>query len=100
MPRILRALQLCSVLFLFLGCSQTLAPKSSEGYHRIESDLIFSVRYFPDTQVMSVLLSDGKGYDYQNVPEETYKAFIEAESQDEYFRAHVQDQFEAVPWNI
>jgi hypothetical protein len=86
----------CVGLLLATGCSQTLAP--STGFQRIESELIFSVMYYPNTEVLSVLLNEEGGRDFENVTEESYKALMNAADKDEFFRKNIQKKFKSTPW--
>lgn len=56
---------------------------------KVSSSLVRSVGYDPDAQLLEVELTDGKIYQYQDVPEQTYQGLMEAASYGRYFNQHV-----------
>lgn len=58
------------------------------------STLISRIAYEPKSKVLSVwFVTNGKRYDYEGVPPETYAAFRQAFSKGRYFNDHIRDQF-------
>jgi hypothetical protein len=55
----------------------------------ISSSLLASVGYDPDEQVLEVELQDSKVYQYRDVPEETYRGLLNADSCGRYFNHHI-----------
>ncbi|MDL0126658.1 KTSC domain-containing protein [Halobacterium salinarum] len=55
----------------------------------VSSSLLDSVGYDPDEQVLEVELQDGSVYQYIDVPEETYRGLMDADSLGRYFNAHI-----------
>ena len=64
------------------------------GGAQIPSTIIQKSSYDPETRVLSVwLLTNGKQYDYRDVPPETYGAFRAAFSKDRFFNRHIRTRF-------
>lgn len=58
------------------------------------STIIGNSSYDPKTQVLSIwLVTNGKRYDYLDVPPETYDAFRAAFSKGRFFNRHIRPQF-------
>jgi len=55
----------------------------------VSSSLVESVGYDPDERFLEVELQDGKVYQYVDVPEETYRGLMDADSHGRYFNRHV-----------
>jgi KTSC domain len=56
--------------------------------------LISRSRYDAETRILSVwLVTNGKRYDYQEVPPETYDAFRHAFSKGRFFNRHIRGYF-------
>jgi hypothetical protein len=55
----------------------------------VSSSLVSSVGYDPDERLLEVELTDGKVYQYTDVPEATYTGLMEADSHGRYFNNHV-----------
>jgi hypothetical protein len=51
----------------------------------VSSSLLASVGYDSDEQVLEVELQDGKVYQYMDIPEETYRDLLNADSIGRYF---------------
>jgi hypothetical protein len=59
------------------------------------STLIRNSRYDPQSQTLSVwFVTNGKRYDYQNVPPETYGAFRNAFSKGRFFNREIRGNYE------
>lgn len=58
------------------------------------STIIQKSSYNPETRVLSVwLLTNGKRYDYRDVPLETYAAFRAAFAKGRFFNRHIRASF-------
>lgn len=58
------------------------------------SNLIEKISYDAETSILSVWLrSNGRRYDYQDVPPETYGAFRAAFSKGAFFNRHIRPHF-------
>lgn len=58
------------------------------------SSIIQKSSYDPESRVLSVwLVTNGKRYDYQDVPPETYGAFRAAFSKGRFFNRHIRTSF-------
>lgn len=58
------------------------------------STIIQKSQYDPQTQVLSIwLVTNGKRYDYQDVPAEIYDAFRAAFSKGRFFNRHIRSSF-------
>ena len=57
----------------------------------VSSSLVESVGYDPDEQILEVELENGRIYQYREVPESTYEAFLAADSLGRYFNRHIRD---------
>lgn len=51
--------------------------------------------YNAETKVLTVSFSDGKTYEYADVPAETYEALQSAESRGEYFNKNIRGKYKA-----
>ena len=62
------------------------------------SAIIEKFSYDPETRVLSIwLLTNGKRYDYQEVPLETYGAFRAAFSKGRFFNRYIRPCFAVTP---
>jgi hypothetical protein len=59
----------------------------------VESSLVHSVGYDPQTAMLEVQLQDGDIYRYYDVEPETYEEFLEAPSKGRYFNDHIRDAY-------
>lgn len=59
----------------------------------IDSRLIRSVGYEPETETLEVEFKNSGLYRYMNVPQTEYDAMMEAESQGSYFLKQVRDAY-------
>lgn len=58
------------------------------------SELIRNSHYDPATKILSIwLVTNGKRYDYLDVPPETYGAFSKAFSKGWFFNRHIRGSF-------
>lgn len=57
----------------------------------VSSSLLSSVGYDPAEQLLEIELNDGKIYQYTDVPAETYRGLMDAESHGRYFNHHIRD---------
>jgi len=57
----------------------------------VSSSLVESVGYDPDEAVLEVELENGRVYQYMEVPESTYQAFLAADSLGRYFNRHIRE---------
>lgn len=58
------------------------------------SKLIRNSDYDPETKILSIwLVTNGKRYDYLDVPPETYAAFSRAFSKGWFFNRHIRSSF-------
>lgn len=55
----------------------------------VSSSLLASVGYDSDEQVLEVELQDGKVYQYVDIPEETYRDLLDADSLGRYFNQYI-----------
>jgi hypothetical protein len=55
----------------------------------VSSSLLRSVGYDPDQQLLEVELQDGKIYQYTDIPEQTYRGLMEADSLGRYFNYNI-----------
>lgn len=58
---------------------------------QVSSSLVASVGYDPDEEVLEVELQNGRVYQYRDVPEDTYRGLVNADSIGRYFNQHVRD---------
>ena len=75
------------------SASAPVQKEVSTGYQPIQSELIYSVNYEPDTKMMTVILYDEGAVDYAGVPAEIYAAFLAADDHDAYFTNKVQKKY-------
>lgn len=54
----------------------------------VSSSLLRSVGYDPDQQLLEIELQDEKIYQYTEVPEQTYRGLMAADSHGRYFNHH------------
>jgi hypothetical protein len=55
----------------------------------VSSSLLSSVGYDPERQRLEIELQDGKIYQYTDVPAETYRGLMDADSHGRYFNRHI-----------
>jgi hypothetical protein len=60
----------------------------------LESTVFARVRYLPDLRVLQLGLRTGKAYQYLDVPAETYRALLAAESKGRYYNRHIRNDFQ------
>ena len=60
----------------------------------VVSSWIRSIAYDADTQVLTVNLDNGEDYDYKNVPQAVYEAFLRAPSKGSFFRIAIRDRYQ------
>ena len=61
----------------------------------VNSSMIASIGYDPETKVLSVEFTKGGTYEYAEVPPEEHEAFMNAESVGKYFLVHIKPNYEA-----
>lgn len=59
----------------------------------VESSMLASIGYDPETGVMLVLFNNGKAYEYHSVPPEEYEGLLAAESKGSYMRERIFDVY-------
>ena len=59
----------------------------------VDSTMVKTVAYDPETQKLEVLFTSGKTYVYSNVPQEIYDELMAAESKGSYMRANIIDMY-------
>lgn len=77
---------------LVAGCGQTMAPAT--GYQTIETDEIYSVKYNPDTQLLTVVMYEQGVFDFAGIPQDVYDKFMAAPEKDAFFEEQIQARFE------
>jgi hypothetical protein len=58
---------------------------------QVSSSLVASVGYDADEEVLEVELQNGRVYQYRDVPEDTYRGLVNADSIGRYFNQYVRD---------
>ncbi len=61
-----------------------------------DSSTIDKFAYNADLQNLVVMFKSGHTYSYYEVPEETAKGFLEAESKGKYFAKSIRNEFDSV----
>lgn len=61
--------------------------------HQVESSVISSVGYEPDTAVLEIEFLGGGTYRYYAVPPSAYRALIDADSKGRTFIALIRDRY-------
>lgn len=56
---------------------------------QVSSSLVASVGYDPDEEVLEVELQNGRVYQYRDVPEDTYRGLVNADSIGRYFNQYI-----------
>jgi hypothetical protein len=59
----------------------------------VESTLLRSVGYDPATATLELELRRGRIYQFYEVPEETLRELLAADSKGRYFNANIKDQY-------
>ncbi|MCF7838818.1 MAG: KTSC domain-containing protein [Candidatus Marinimicrobia bacterium] len=81
-----------------VGCGTTrqgaVAPDT--GFTQIRTDTLFSVKYLPEGGVLTVVLTDGTGMDFSDVPAEVYEGLVQADDKDAYYAEEIAAKFEGV----
>ena len=72
------------------GCVTAGHRPSPSGFHRIQSPLIYSVRYDAATQLLTVVFRSGEVFDYRNVPPDLFDLFLGAASQEDFFHRQIE----------
>lgn len=80
------------------GCGRTATPSAE--FRKLDSALIYSVRYFTDTSTLAVLMQDGKGHDYKQVPQEIYRDLLRSKTPDTFFQEQIEGRYNAKPWDL
>jgi hypothetical protein len=62
----------------------------------LESSVIRSAEYDPETRTLDVMFTTGRFYRYFGVPESEYGGLITASSAGAYFNTHIRDQYDFV----
>jgi len=60
---------------------------------QVESSLIDAIGYDTETQELTVKFKRGGVFAYEEVPKDTFQAFLNAESIGRYFLAHIKHKF-------
>lgn len=55
----------------------------------VESSCVAAIGYDPSQSLLEVEFTSGEVYQYPDVPEDVYQAFISADSIGAYFRQHI-----------
>lgn len=61
--------------------------------HSVGSSNIDSLGYDPETLTLELEFHGGRIYQYDNVPVEIYREFLEAGSKGSYFHTHIKNQY-------
>ena len=59
----------------------------------VESSMISSVGYDPESRTLAVVFNSGKTYEYQDVPVEVYEGLMAAESKGQYMNEYIIDVY-------
>lgn len=59
----------------------------------VKSDTIATIGYDEQTHMLRVGFKHEKTREFCHVPEQTYKAFINARSKNRFYRRHIQNSF-------
>jgi KTSC domain len=60
---------------------------------KVISKNINTIHYDPKSKVLEVSFNDGTKYNYQNVPEASYKSFENAKSHGKHFIDHIKGKY-------
>jgi hypothetical protein len=60
----------------------------------VDSSMIASMGYDPQSRTLVILYNNGKAYEYYNVPPEEYQGLLAAESKGKYINANIKDVYE------
>jgi lysyl-tRNA synthetase class 2 len=58
-----------------------------------ESSVVMTFHYDKDEETLTVRFRSGAVYEYYDVPQSTYDAFVKAESLGQYLNAEIKDVF-------
>jgi hypothetical protein len=92
---------LTATLLVATGCAtapDTRRAAADTGFQRLDTELVYSARYFPEHKTLSILFQAEGGRDYADVPETVYREWLDAKSKDEYFRKNISKKFKETPW--
>ena len=59
----------------------------------VESKMFRAVGYDSETQTLHVQFGNGNVYAYQNVPEDLYQRFLQAESKGKFFSIEIRNRY-------
>lgn len=59
----------------------------------VESSVLASVLYLPQLRLLEVEFRSGLSYQYSDVPQQSYKQLLTAESKGAYFNANIRNCF-------
>ncbi len=59
----------------------------------VESEIISSIGYDALSKILEVQFRNGWIYEYEDVPEKVYRAFMAAPSHGKYLKRHIVDQY-------
>jgi hypothetical protein len=84
--------------FFVPACRQagSLCPSLANSLKQIimPSTVISHIDYNPGNQTLTVTFVSGTTYEYLNVPEETYRAFMQYREKGVYLNQHIKKNFE------
>ena len=78
------------------GCVTAGHQPSASGFYRIQSPMIYSVRYDAAEQVMTVVFRSGEVLDYQKVTQDVFDLFLASDSQDDFFHRQIEGKLPSV----
>ena len=82
-------------------CATASVPTSPAGrFQRVDSDVIYSVKYDEPGQVLTVVLVGGDVFDYQGVPKEVYEGLLAAKSKGAFFNENIKPKFEGKKFSL
>ncbi len=61
----------------------------------VESDVIHAIGYDPEIQLLEIIFSDGRIYQYRGVPPQVYDGLKAAESKGRYFQENIRGEFQS-----
>ena len=62
-------------------------------FQPVKSSMMTSIRYKHDASELDITFTSGQTYRYLEVPVETYKRLLDAESKGEFFSDNIKDEF-------
>lgn len=60
---------------------------------RVSSSAISAVGYDPSTSTMRIIFIESGAYDYNNVPEHIFIAFLQSNSKGTFYNDHIRDHY-------